>query len=168
MSHFARQGVPYVVVTGNGPQITLEKFGAFAQEWSFEHRTSSMGHQQTNGKAESAKKMAKRLMRKSEETRSDLYLVILAQRNTPTQEMDSSPALKLLERRCKTLLPTTAELLKPHTYRRVKVNNQTRAKQVIQNHHYNKGAKDLSTLEEGDEVRMRPFRLERKIGIGGL
>ena len=96
-----------------GPQFTSEKFANF--EWSFEHRTSSPGHQQANGQAEAAAKTAKRLIRKAEETGSDPYKAILTQKNMPTEGMDSSPAQRLLGRRCKTLLPTTAKAPKcPH------------------------------------------------------
>ena len=60
-SHFARNGIPDVVVTDNGPQFTSKKFAVFAREWGFEHRTSSPGHQQGNGLAESADKTAKNI-----------------------------------------------------------------------------------------------------------
>ena len=141
-----------------GPQFTSEKFANF--EWSFEHRTSSPGHQQTNGQAEAA---VKRLICKAEETGSDPYKAILAQRNVPTEGMDSSPAQRLLGRRCKTLLPTTAELLRPQSIHTEKIDKQTRAKLVRQVQYYNRGARDLATLEEGNVLRMRPFRLGQKV-----
>ena len=40
----------------------------------FEHRPASLGHQQTNGKAEATVKEAKRLLRKAKETKGDPYL----------------------------------------------------------------------------------------------
>ena len=57
--HFARQGIPDIVISDNGPQFACEKFSNFASEWDFEHRPGSPGHQQTNGKAEAAVKEAK-------------------------------------------------------------------------------------------------------------
>ena len=85
--HFARQGIPDVVISDNGPQFACEKFTTFASEWGFEHRLGSPGHQQTNGNAEAAVKEAKRLLRKAKDTKGDLYLAVLAQRNTPTESM---------------------------------------------------------------------------------
>ena len=153
---------PYFSYRDDGPQFTSESFAKFAEQWGFEHRTSSPGHQQANGKTEAAVKMAKQLMRKAEATGSISYFAILAQRNTPTEDMDTSPAQRLLGLRCKTLLPTTAELLKPPAQHHEIITKQTRAKQVKQAHCYNKRARDLPPLEEGDVVQMRPFRLGKK------
>lgn len=53
---------------------------------------SSPHHHQSNGKAENAVKIAKSLMRKAELCGEDPMLALLAWRNTPTNEMKSSPA----------------------------------------------------------------------------
>ena len=74
---FARQGIPDVVISDNGPQFACEKFTSLANEWGFEHRTGSPGHQQTNGKAEAAVKDAKRLLRKAKDSKEDIYLAVL-------------------------------------------------------------------------------------------
>ncbi|XP_028415786.1 uncharacterized protein K02A2.6-like [Dendronephthya gigantea] len=161
-SHFAQNVIPDVLVSDNGPQFSAEKFAKFTKEWGIEHRTSSPGHQQANGKAEAAVKMAKSLIRKAEASKGDIYLAILAQRNTPTEDFESSPAQRLLGRRCKTLLPTTTALLKPQALSRENVLKEGRAKQEKQAHYYNKSAQDLPTLEEGDVVRMRPFTMNKK------
>ena len=77
--------------------------------------------------------------------------------------MGSSPAQRLLGRRCKTQLPTTKELLKPQYVRaEAAVKKETRVGQAHQAKHYNKGTRDLSPLEEGDVVRVKPFRLGQK------
>ena len=107
-------------------------------------------------------KDAKRLLRKEKETDGDLYLAVLALRNTPTEAMDTSPAQRLLGRRCETQLPTTTELLKPQSIQAETVKRQTRNKQLRQAKYYNRGTRDLPPLEEGDIVRMRPFRLGQK------
>ena len=62
-AHFARNGSPNYVVSDGGPQYMSEEFKRFAREWDFEHVTSSPHHQNANGKAEAAVKMAKRTMR---------------------------------------------------------------------------------------------------------
>ena len=76
--HFARKGVPEVVISDNSPQFAREQFTILANQWGFEHRPGSPGHQQTNRKAEAAIKQAKRLLTKAKETKGDLHLALLA------------------------------------------------------------------------------------------
>jgi len=160
--NFARQGIPDIVISDNGPQFACEKFTNFANEWGFEHRPGSPGHQQTNGKAEAAVKDAKRLLRKAKEAKGDIYLAVLALRNTPTESMGTSPAQRLLGRRCKTQLPATKELLMPQSVHTEAVKKKVQARRARQAKYYNKGTRDLSPLEEGAVVRMRPFTLGQK------
>uniref|UniRef100_A0A8C7Y8Z2 Gypsy retrotransposon integrase-like protein 1 n=1 Tax=Oryzias sinensis TaxID=183150 RepID=A0A8C7Y8Z2_9TELE len=98
-AHFARQGIPEVVFSDNGPQYSSTEFASFSQKWDFKHKTSSPGYPQSNGKAESAVKTAKRLMRKAKLAGQDPYLALLDHRNTPTQGLDTSPPQRLLSRR---------------------------------------------------------------------
>ena len=60
-----------ILISDNGSQFVSERFGKFAQIWGFEHRVSSPGHQQANGKAESAVKAAKKLIGKAFDTGDD-------------------------------------------------------------------------------------------------
>lgn len=87
-AHFARQGIPDVVISDNGPQYTSVEFKKFSLKWEFTHITSSPAYPQSNGKAESAVKTAKRLMKKA-------CLSMIDHRNTPTQGLNASPAQKL-------------------------------------------------------------------------
>ena len=59
-AHFARNGSPNYAVSDGGSQYMSEEFKRFAREWDFEHVTSSPQHQNANGKAEAAVKMAKK------------------------------------------------------------------------------------------------------------
>lgn len=58
---FSRHGIPLEVFTDNGPPFSGMDFQEFAEEWDFNHVTSSPYHSQSNGKAESAVKIAKTL-----------------------------------------------------------------------------------------------------------
>lgn len=159
-NHFARYGCPERVISDNGPQFSSDEFAQFAKQWDFVHRTSSPGNSKANGKAESAVKTAKRLLRKAIDSKSDPYLAFLDYRNTPTQGMESSPSQRLLNRRTRTLLPATKQLLKPRVvYPEVK---DLKRRQERQAKYFNQTAKDLVPLEEGDTVRMKPFQLGKK------
>jgi transposase InsO family protein len=161
-NHFARYGCPDRVISDNGPQFAAEEFATFAGAWDFEHRTSSPGNSKANGKAESAVKTAKMLIRKALEARTDPYLAILDYRNTPTQGMESSPVQRLMNRRTRTLIPTTATLLQPGVAGRNREIRDLNKRQEQQAKYYNRTAKDLPKLEEGEMVRMKPFRMGKK------
>ena len=153
-AHFARYGIPGVVMSDNGPQFSSERFAKFAEIWEFQHDTSSPGHSHSNGKAESAVKTAKKLMKRAELSKSEIYLSFLDPRNTPN-DSGYSPAQCLMNRRIKTLLPVTSNLLKPA----ISVNRHRSlcVSQQRQKSYYDKHSKDLRSLEEGDVVRMKPF-----------
>ena len=161
--HFARFGIPDQLVSDNGPQFACDEFAKFTESWDIEHFTSSPGHARANGKAEAAVKQAKHMIMKCEKSGSDPMLALLEIRNTPQQDANSSPAQRLLNRRTRTLIPTTSELLKPRGEEIMKKDRQIIDKATrLRERHYNKTAKDLKPLEEGDVIRMKPFQLGDK------
>ena len=154
-AHFARYGIPDEVISDNGPQFDSGEFKRFARNWDFEHLTISPGHSQSNGQAESAVKTAKRLIKKAAKAKSDIHLALLDHRNTPTQGMLASPAQILMNRRTRTLLPTAASLLKPTTTYNPELKRMSKEKQKA---YYDRTARDLIPLQEGDTVRMKPHQ----------
>ena len=62
--NFARYGIPQKLGSDIGPQFTSQEFKTFTDEWEIEHDLTSPYHPRANGKAESAVKMAKTLMKK--------------------------------------------------------------------------------------------------------
>ena len=81
-SRFAQHGIADMI-TDNGPQYSSDQFAAFTREWEFQHTTSSPLHSQSNGKAESAVKIAKNLVKKAKRENKDLQIALLEWRNTP-------------------------------------------------------------------------------------
>ena len=107
-----------------------------------------------NGKVEKAVSTAKGILKKAKADHKDPYLALLDWRNTPTEGLDSLHAQRLMGRRTRTLLPTTASLLKPQLVKpATKLITQNRKKQA---QYYNRGAKELKQLKRGDVVRMIP------------
>lgn len=109
--------------------------------------------------AESAVKTAKRLLQKATVADTDFQMTLLDYRNTPSQGMDLSPIQQFMNRRWRTLLPTTTDLLQPCVLPCETQQRKLVKKQQIQAHYYNRTAKDLSKLKKGDVVRMKPTRL---------
>ena len=160
-AHFARHGIPEQLVTDNGSQFTSRDFLKFSRDWDFEHLTSSPHHSQGNGKAESAVKEAKKILRKCRVSGSDAFLVLLDHRNTPPASVQVSSAQRL--RRTRSLLPMAANLLVPQA---VSDNELCRAKleerKQRQAQYYNRGAVDLDPLRKGDVVRLKPLQLGKR------
>ena len=59
-AHFSQLGRPDAIVSDNGPQLISDEFGQFAAECEFA-RVTSLHHSASNGKAESAVKIVKKL-----------------------------------------------------------------------------------------------------------
>ena len=144
---FSRYGIPHQLHSDNGSQFTSAEFATFCKEWGFQHTTSSPGHQQSNGKAESAVKIIKRLMRRAE----DPYLALLEYRNTPTVGLTSSPAERMFGHSTRSILPTVsqpkADVLIQKAHQKSKVQQQ-----------YNQSARDLSQLVIGSPVLLKDFQ----------
>jgi len=134
-------------------------------EHGTEHLTSSPGNSKANGKAESGVKTVKRILKKSIRAGTDPYLAIPVYRNTPTQGMMTSLAQRLMSQRTKTLLPSTQNLLLSRTINLESEKKELRQRQQAQAKYYNWSAKDLPSLSEGDNVRMKPFKLGDKAQV---
>jgi transposase InsO family protein len=151
---FARYGVPDILVTDNGPQFASAEFAVFAKAWGFDHVTSSPHHPQSNGKAENAVKTVKRLFKKCKESGQSEFLALLDWRNTPTEGVGTSPAQRLMGRRCKTLLPIAGTLLKPQS------NPEEDARAIMgmkkrQQYYYDRNTKERQPIATGETVRMK-------------
>ena len=160
--HFARHGIPETLVTDNGPRFVSRDSLKFSKEWDFERRTNSPHHSQSNGKAKSAVKQAKKIMLKCSKTGLDTFLALLDHRSTPPASMQISPAQRLFSRRTRSLLPMTAGLLKSSVTDEDVTHTKLRRRQQQQARYYNRGARDLKSLQQGNTVLVEPWRARRK------
>ena len=92
-------------------------------------------------------KIIKSVLRKTENSALNPYEALLDQHNTPTVDMTTLPAQRFLHRRLKSEIPMKATLLTPET---------TKSQM-----YYNRTAKDLSVLQPGDTVAIKPEGLTK-------
>ncbi|PFX34507.1 Uncharacterized protein K02A2.6 [Stylophora pistillata] len=153
--HLARYGLPDRINTDKGPQFDCAEFQKFAAEYQSEHVKTSPRYPQSNGKAENSVKTADNILKKAADARHDPHLSLLDFRNTPSEGMESTRTQHLFARGTRTLLPTARHLLQPKVIPHVHRNLQLR--QNEQSFFFNRGAKDLQPLRDGDVVRVRPL-----------
>ncbi|XP_058827893.1 uncharacterized protein K02A2.6-like [Topomyia yanbarensis] len=116
--NFARHGKPQRVISDNATNFSNAKMARFARDWDFEWVTSAPHHQQANGKSEAAVKIAKRLIKKTEETNTDLWFALLHWRNIPNK-IGSSSAARLFSRSTRCGVPTSVSNLLPRVVKNV-------------------------------------------------
>jgi transposase InsO family protein len=83
-SQFARHGIPDKVISYKGSPFRSREFAEFGRGYEFENVTSSPRYAQSNGKAENAVKITKRLIHTCTMDEKDPFLALLNLRNTPT------------------------------------------------------------------------------------
>ena len=152
------------MVTDNGPQYTSQKFKDFKTVWGFKHTTISPYHSQSNGKAESAVKIAKKLIKQCKHDNTDLQMALLEWRNTPDIH-SVSPTQKLMSRRTRTTMPTAEMLLKPEVADGIEEHTKLRGQKAKQ--HYDKTAKPLPELEIGENVKLQSVKTKPDQWING-
>ena len=143
-STFARHGIPDEVISDNGPPFSSRKFKQFADSWEFKHTTASSKYPQANGQVEKAIGTTKSVLKKAYEDGTDPHIALLENRNTPITGLSYSPA-QIFNRRLKTKLPTTTQLLNARipTYAK----SQLIAQQKSQKLYFDRGAKSLPTVK---------------------
>ena len=152
---FARHGIPDECISDNGTQFESHEYSRFAREYGFIVRKSSPYHSRGNGKAESAVKIAKNILKKSRH--EDPYLALLAYRNTPQQGYDYSPAQRLMSRRLRDIIPTAPRQLAPHTVSPSLVQENISERRRRSKAQYDKRVSaPLAEFSEGDKVYVKP------------
>lgn len=110
-SIFFIHGDPQTIVCDNNPFNSYE-FQLFAKD-KFDLIFSSPTYAQSNGLAEAAVGIAKKILKKSHETKEDYRNLLREQNANPLSGMDLSAAQILYSRQIKTALPTSTETLQP-------------------------------------------------------
>ncbi|PFX28252.1 hypothetical protein AWC38_SpisGene7017 [Stylophora pistillata] len=82
--------------------------------WMFEHNTSSLAYPHSNGKAENAVQPVKNLLTKCKASKASEFQALLDWHNTPTVGIGTSPAQRLMDHCCKTLLQVAGPQLQPN------------------------------------------------------
>ena len=159
LKQFSRWGLPDEIVTDCGKNFDSKEFSQFCHRKQIKHTKSSPHHHQSNGKAESAVKIVKSILRKTENSALNPYEALLAQHNTPTVDMTTSPAQRFLHRRLRSEIPMKATLLTPEISETVLAE---KAKKTAKSQmYYNRTAKDLSVLKPGETVTIKPEGLTK-------
>ena len=105
-------------------------------------------------------KEAKKILRKRRASGSDAFVALLNHCNTPLASVQVSPGQHLFNRRTRSLLPMTANLLAPQPVSDNKLcRTKLEQRKQQQAQFYNRGAVDLDPLRRGDLVRLKPFQL---------
>ena len=153
--NFARHGIPSECISDNGQQFVCYEYKSFAKEYGFISVTSSPYYSQGNGKAESAVKVAKNILKKSGQ--EDPYLALLAYRNTPQQGYTYSPAERLMSRKLKDIIPAIPTLLQPCPIDNSVVTEDIMKRRKQSKIQYDKKASQpIKNLEVEDRVWAKP------------
>ena len=150
---FSCFGRPAQLRTDSDPRYLSSQFKEFCATWEVKLRTSAPYHHSANGKAESAVKVAKRLVKKCLTQGEDLQLALLEWRNTP-QKDGLTPAEKFLSRKPRSLLPSRIGGLQPKIPEAVPENIGKR--RAAQKRQYDRGTHNLDRLLPGNQVRVEP------------
>jgi len=143
---FSHHGIPETIISDNGPQYSSQKFADFASLYNFCHVTSSPHYPQSNGQAERAVQIVKKLLKASD----DLYLALLTYCTTPLPWCNLSPAQLLMGHPLRSTLPQVEDQYKPQWQYLGSFKELNAKAQLNQKTAYDKGhrAQSLSPIPE--------------------
>ncbi|CAK1597693.1 unnamed protein product [Parnassius mnemosyne] len=133
---FSRHGIPEIVMTDNGPEFASNTFREFSHDWKFQHVTSSPRYPQSNGQVERAIQTIKNMMRKTAYDQAEFPLALLEYLNTPISKELASPAELLYNRKLRSIVPCSPNLLLPKI--NTDVINKLKRRQQKQKMYYDK------------------------------
>ena len=110
---FSEYGVPQTIMTDNGPSFSSKEFAVFANQYHFDHTTSSPRYPQSNGFIERMVQTVKQSMRKCATAGHDPNLAMLIYRATLLITSIPSPAELLNGRKYRALFPGRSPIQNP-------------------------------------------------------
>lgn len=146
---FSYFGIPKEIVADHVPFDSFQ-CRQFADEWGFKFTYSSPRYPQSNGMAERGVQIAKKILTKCYEDKTDYRLALLQYRSFPVSGTHYSPAQLMMGRNLKTKLPSSHEYLLPKQNLNVKVE-------------FDK-IKNRNSIDYNKHVREKPnFKLNQEI-----
>ena len=112
ISIFSTHGIPKIVISDNVP-FASQEFKKFADEWNFQHITTSPYLSRSDGTSERCVQTAKSMLQKCREDHTDINYALLQYRNTPLPSLGVSPAQLLFSRNLRTKVPVDVSHLRP-------------------------------------------------------
>ena len=172
---FRAYGAPRELATDGGPPFPSNELQTFLKAWGVTFRQSSSYYAQSNGRAELAVKVGKRIVYDNVGPDGSLNTdhiarALLKHRNTPLRDIVLSPAQMVYGRNLRDCLPVLAEAHKIHPEWRLVADDRERAlakRNILNTEKYNEHTKLLPELEVGDHVSVqnqtgpRPKRWEK-------
>ena len=160
---FSIYGAPRELASDEGPPFMSHDVQSFLRAWGVHHRVSSAYYPQSNGRAELAVKVAKRILLENVGPRGDINndkvaRALLQHRNTPIKDIGLSPAQLLYGRALRDCIPTLAEAHKIRPEWRMVADDRERAlakRNLISMERFNEHTKELPELIVGDHVAVQ-------------
>lgn len=150
-THFAREGIPQKMRTDNDTRFMSESFQSFLRKMDIQHSTSSPIYPKANGHVEKAVDIAKRILKKAKDAKTDFRAGLLEYRNTPVDGF-RSPAQLLKGRQLRSVLPCTVKHLTPKTVSPAELRKVRQQHQQRQSCYYDRSAAPLPPLKAGQMV----------------
>ena len=162
----ARIGAPEEISSDGGPEFTSKEAADLYARWGIKHRLSSAYFPQSNGRAEVAVRITKRLLQdKMAENGSlntdNMIRALLQQRNTPDRDCKLSPAEVLFGRGLRDAMPQLSKSVQIFESDRLHTQwhqawaakeEAIRSRLVRSCEQLEMGSRELPPLREGDQV----------------
>lgn len=150
---FNQIGYPTVIRCDNSP-FGSSQFAQFANKFNIEFRYSSPRYAQSNGLAEKGVAIAKNIIKRCFEANKveNIQFCILEYNTTPVASLGMAPSELFFGRLIKGRLPMSAKLLVRNNIKEQEASHKIENKREVQKYYYDRNAKNLPQLCEGDNV----------------
>ena len=145
---FSEFGFPKSIISDSGTQFTSQEFKEFTKYWQIDHNVSSPRNPKSNGLTERFVQTIKSSIIKTLQVWEEIETALLAYISMPLSAELPSPAELLNSRKFRSRLPMIVVQLEQHRGYR----NAMQMDKEKESVHYNKSAKNLPSLKQGQTV----------------